>query len=67
MVEHIVTFTNLENEDIVNPKDKLNWKIQDNREGKYKIDKDRRRFIFKTEKKLNNFIHPGILPEDSWL
>jgi len=48
MIEHIVTFTNLENEDIVNPKDKLNWKIKDNRKDKYII--DRKRFIFKTDK-----------------
>ena len=61
MVEHIVTFSNLENENVINPKDKLNWHIQDNREGKYMM--DRRRYILKIK---NEFIHPNKLPEDEW-
>jgi hypothetical protein len=47
MVEHIIRFSNLENENIENPKDKLDWIAKDDRHGKYKL--KGRRFIHKNE------------------
>ena len=47
MAEHIIKFSKLENENIENPKDKLDWIAKDDRIGKYKL--TRRRFILKNE------------------
>jgi hypothetical protein len=43
MAEHIIRFSKLENKNIENPKDKLDWIATDDRKGKYKL--RGRRFI----------------------
>jgi hypothetical protein len=47
MAEHIITFSNLKDENIAKPKDKLDWIAKDDRIGKYKL--HGRRFILRTE------------------
>ena len=50
MAEHITRFSKLEDENIVNPKDKLDWIAKDNRIGKYKL--QGRRFILRNEEQF---------------
>jgi hypothetical protein len=47
MAEHIVSFSSLKDENIVKPKDKLDYIPKDNRIGKYRI--HGRRFIVRSE------------------
>ena len=57
MAEHIIRFSKLDDEEIVKPKDKVDWITKDHRNGKYKL--HGRRFIYKKEP----FVHPIVLPE----
>ena len=50
MAEHIIRFSKLEDENIVNPKDKLDWIAKDDRIGKYKL--QGRRFILRNEEQF---------------
>jgi hypothetical protein len=61
MAEHIIRFSKLENENVVKPKDKLDWHVKDDRNGKYEL--HGRRFISRTKK---TFVHPINLPEYKW-
>ena len=61
MAEHITRFSKLKDDNVVKPKDKIDWIVKDNRVGKYTL--KGRRFILKNE---DNFKHPKDLPEDKW-
>ena len=62
MAKHIIRFARVSDPDYPNPKDKLPWKTEDNRNNQYGCYQNR--FIVTVG---NNFIPPKKMPEEKWL
>ena len=56
-----MTFSKLQNDKYIDPKDKLDWITKDKRKGKYKIHD--LKYILRTKKP---FAEPDTLPEQNW-
>jgi len=62
MAKHIIRFARESDPDYPNPKDKIPWKTEDNRENKYECYQNR--FIVTDSK--TKFVLPEKMPEENW-
>lgn len=68
MAEHIILFSNIDDENYADPKDKLTWNLENEDKNQYETDKKKKdetvRFIIKPNSDFKEFMRNYKFPEN---